>query len=45
MKFLTLTSGDSIDQEWSVLRARVQISDGHYAVAAKELEANLSRRS
>src|SRR6266446_1423909 len=39
MKFLTLATGDSTDQELSVLRARLQISDGHYAVAAKELEA------
>lgn len=39
MKFLTLTTGDSTDQELSVLRARVQISGGHYAVAAKELES------
>ena len=39
MKFLTLATGESTDQELSVLRARVQISDGHYAVAAKELQA------
>jgi spermidine synthase len=44
MKFLTLATGDSTGPELSVLRARVQISDGNYAVAAKELEAiSLSR--
>jgi len=45
MKFLTLATGESTDQELSVLRARVQISDGHYAEAAKELQATSVHRT
>jgi len=45
MKFLTLTTADSNDQELSVLRAQVQISDGQYSIAAKELASIAASRT